>query len=51
MTDFLACRVQFVYQNDYRRIDGSHHDDDLRVVFFIYLRAFGPNSMLDLGRF
>ena len=37
--------------NDFRRIDGSHHDDDVRVVFFIYLRAFGPNSMLDLGRF
>ena len=51
MTDCLAFRVQFEYENDYRRIDGSHHDDDLRVVFFIYLRAFGPNSMLDLGRF
>ena len=51
MTDCLAFRVQFEYENDYRRIDGSHHDDDVRVVFFIYLRAFGPSSMLDLGRF
>ena len=38
-------------ENDYRRLDGSHHDDDVRVVFFIYLRAFGPSSMLDLARF
>ena len=51
MTDCLAFRIQFEYENDYRRIDGSHHDDDLRVVFFLYLRAFGPSSMLDLGRF
>ena len=51
MTDCLAFRVQFEYENDYRRIDGSHHDDDVRVVFFIYLRAFGPSSMLDLARF
>ena len=51
MTDCLAFRVQFEYENDYRRLDGSHHDDDVRVVFFIYLRAFGPSSMLDLARF
>ncbi len=51
MTDCLALRVQLEYENDYRRIDGSHHDDDVRVVLFIYLRAFGPNSMLDLARF
>ena len=51
MTDCLALRVQLEYENDYRRIDGSHHDDDVRVVIFIYLRAFGPNSMLDLARF
>ena len=51
MTDCLAVRVQFEYENDYRRIDGSHHDDDVRVVLFLYLRAFGPSSMLDLARF
>ena len=51
MTDCLAFRVQVEYENDFRRIDGSHHDDDVRVVFFIYLRAFGPHSMLDLARF
>jgi hypothetical protein len=51
MTDCLAFRVQFEYENDYRRIDGSHHEDDVRVVFFIYLRAFGPGSMLDIARF
>ena len=51
MTDCLALRVQLEYENDYRRIDGSHHDDDVRVVIFIYLRAFGPSSMLDLARF
>ena len=51
MTDCLAFRVQFEYENDYRRLDGSHHDDDVRVVFFIYLRAFGPSSMLDIARF
>ncbi len=51
MTDCLAFRIQFEYENDYRRIDGSHHEDDVRVVFFIYLRAFGPGSMLDIARF
>ena len=48
--EFMTVEVQFrTIAMDF--IDGSHHDDDVRVVFFIYLRAFGPSSMLDLARF
>ena len=41
-TDCLGFRLGVSYENDYRRIDGSKHDDDWRVTFGVYLRALGP---------
>ena len=51
LTDCLGYRVQFAYEDSYRRVDGSKREDDLDVCFYIYLRALGPSSMLDLGKF
>ncbi len=51
MTDCLGYRFQVAHETAYRRIDGSKDDADNRVYFFIYLRALGPGSMLDLARF
>ena len=51
MTDCLGFRLQVAYENAYERVDGSKSHSDVRVGFFIYLRALGPNSMLDLARF
>lgn len=51
MTDCLGYRFQFAHETAYTRIDGSKEDCDNRVYFFIYLRALGPGSMLDLARF
>ena len=43
-TDCLGFRFSLSYENDYRRIDGSRHDDDWRFNFCVYLRAFGPGT-------
>ncbi|MGN0853218.1 MAG: LPS assembly protein LptD [Kiritimatiellia bacterium] len=51
LTDCLGYRFQFEHETSYRRIDGSKHDCDNRIVFFIYLRALGTSSMLDLAKF
>ena len=51
LTDCLGYRVLFAHETSYRRVDGSKERCDNRVCFFIYLRAFGPGSMLDLARF
>ncbi len=51
LTDCLGYRVSFAHETTYERIDGSKYSSDTRVCFFIYLRAFGPGSMLDLARF
>ncbi len=51
LTDCLGYRFEASYSDGYRRIDGSRDEDDVRVCFFIYLRALGPGSMLDLMRF
>ncbi len=51
LTDCLGYRVSFAHETTYERIDGSKERSDTRVCFFIYLRAFGPGSMLDLARF
>ena len=32
-------------------IDGSKFEADNRFTFFIYLRALGPGSMMDLAKF
>lgn len=51
MQDCIGYRFQFAHETAYRRVDGSKEDCDNRVMFFIYLRALGPGSMLDLARF
>ena len=44
LTDCLGFRLLLEYQNKFTRIDGRTHDEDFSVGFFIYLRAFGPES-------
>ncbi len=51
LTDCLGYRVEFSHEDGFRRIDGSKTESDDRVTFFIYLRALGPGSMLDLMKF
>ena len=48
-TDCLGFRLSVSYENDYRRIDGSEHEDDWRVAFGVYLRAFGPSAVTMIG--
>ena len=47
----LGYRIEVDYEDTYTRIDGSKRDSDFEVSFLIYLRALGPSSMLDLGKF
>lgn len=42
-TDCLGFRLKVGYENAYTRIDGSEHDHDWRIGFYVYLRAFGPD--------
>jgi len=42
-TDCLGFRLKVAYKNSYTRIDGSEHDSDWRIGFYVYLRAFGPD--------
>lgn len=42
-TDCLGFRLAVGYESEYTRIDGSEHDDDWSVGFYIYLRALGPD--------
>jgi len=51
LTDCIGYRFQFAHETSYVRADGSKEECDNRVYFFIYLRALGPGSMLDLARF
>lgn len=51
MTDCLGFRFMAAFEDTYKRVDGSKRRADVRVGFFIYLRALGPSSMLDLVRF
>ena len=51
LTDCIGFRFQVAYEDSFERIDGSKRRSDVRVGFFIYLRALGPSSMLDLARF
>ena len=48
-TDCLGFRFLLEYDNEYERIDGSRYDEEFSVGFYIYLRAFGPNSGLNFG--
>ncbi|MCR5413157.1 MAG: hypothetical protein K6F50_00320 [Kiritimatiellae bacterium] len=43
-TDCLGFRFCVSYENGYKRIDWSERDDDWRVSFGVYLRAFGPSA-------
>ena len=51
MTDCLGFRFLTAFEDTYKRVDGSKRRADVRVGFFIYLRALGPSTMLDLARF
>jgi hypothetical protein len=51
LTDCLGYRIKVDYEESYTRVDGSKRGSDLDVSFLIYLRALGPSSMLDLGKF
>jgi hypothetical protein len=43
-TDCLGFRFIVSYEEEYTRIDGSERGDDWSFGFFVYLRAFGPDS-------
>jgi hypothetical protein len=51
LLDCIGFRLSLNYVNGLRRIDGSKFDSDFNVVFAVYLRALGPGSMLDVGKF
>lgn len=42
-TDCLGFRLKLSYENAYTRIDGSEHEHDWRIGFYVYLRVFGPD--------
>ena len=44
LTDCLGFRFIVEYQNSYTRIDGHERDEDWSFGFYVYLRAFGPDS-------
>ena len=44
MTDCLGFRLLLEYQNKFTRLDGHEHDEDYKVGFYLYLRAFGADS-------
>ena len=44
LTDCLGFRLLLEYRNKYTRIDGHEHDEDYKVGFYVYLRAFGADS-------
>ena len=48
-TDCLGFRLSVAYENDYERIDRSKSEDDWRIGFFVYLRAFGPGAGSPFG--
>ena len=45
LTDCLGFRLLVEYENAYTYVDGFRRDDDFSVGFYIYLRAFGADSM------
>lgn len=50
LTDCLGFRLVVEYNNSYTRIDGSEHEEDWDIGFFIYLRALGPEAT-DISKF
>ena len=51
MLDCIGLRTVVAYESEYKRMDGSERDEDFRVAFYIYLRAFGSASALDMVKF
>ncbi len=51
LTDCLGYRIEVDYEDSYKRVDGSKRDSDFEICFQIYLRALGPSTLLDLGKF
>ena len=51
LTDCLGYRVQLSHEDGFRRMDGSKSSSDDSITFYIYLRALGPGSVLDLMKF
>ncbi len=51
LTDCIGYRISFAHETSYKRVDNSKESGDNRICFFIYLRAFGPSSMLDFAQF
>ena len=44
LTDCLGFRLLLEYRSKFTRIDGREHDEDYKVGFYVYLRAFGADS-------
>jgi len=44
LTDCLGFRLILEYDNEFETIDGYKREDDWSIGFYIYLRAFGPQS-------
>ena len=44
LTDCLGFRFTVEYNNSYTRIDGYEREEDWSFGFYVYLRAFGPDS-------
>ena len=44
LTDCLGFRLILEYNNSYTRLDGYEREEDWSIGFYIYLRAFGPES-------
>lgn len=51
LTDCLGYRVKLSHEDRFRRMDGSKSSSDDSITFYIYLRALGPGSVLDLMKF
>lgn len=51
MTDCLGLRVSLDFEDEYKRADGSTSKRDVRGGVYLFLRAFGPDGMLDFGKF
>ena len=49
LTDCLGFRFLVEYENSYTRIDGWERKEDWSFGFYIYLRAFGPDSSSPLS--
>ncbi len=51
LTDCLGFRLAVSHESSYRRVDGSKCESDNTVMFYIYIRSLGPDSLFDLTKF